>query len=272
MKEPKRVLFLSQEIYPYLDEETDLRMLNRKLPQVCQERGIETRTFMPKLGEINERRNQLHEVIRLSGMNIVINETDHPLLLKVASIQQARIQIYFIDNDDYFHRRKGFTDSNGKEYHDNDERSIFFVRGSLETVQRLRWAPDVIQCSGWMSALAALYLKSAFGDSPFFSNTKVVVALDNCAFKTAFPASFARKAIIRGVKQNHVQDLLDKKVSYYKLMKMAIDNADAVTIQSPKVNKKLLDYALQKGIPCLPYTDGTPQSYVDFYQSLMDNN
>ena len=144
MKEPKRVLFISQEIYPYLDQKTPIRMMNRILPQACQEKGIETRTFMPKFGEINERRNQLHEVIRLSGNNIVINDTDHPVLLKVASIQSARIQIYFIDNDDYFHRRRGITDADGKEYDDNDERSIFFCRGSLDTVQKLRWTPNLV--------------------------------------------------------------------------------------------------------------------------------
>ena len=148
MKEPKRILFVTQEIYPYLDIETPIRLRNRQLPEFFQSQGFETRTFMPKFGEINERRNQLHEVIRLSGINLIISDADHPLLIKVASIQSARIQIYFIDNDVYFHRRKGVVDANGKEYKDNDERCIFFARGTLETMKKLRWTPDVIYCSG----------------------------------------------------------------------------------------------------------------------------
>ena len=269
MKEPSKVLFMSQEIYPYLDEESDLRLLNRRLPQACQENGIETRTFMPKFGEINERRNQLHEVIRLSGINITIDGVDHPLLLKVASIQQARIQIYFIDNDDYYHRRRGTADENGKEYSDNDERSIFYVRSSLETVQRLRWAPNIIQCSGWMSALAAFYLRTTFAESPFYAGSKIIVALDDVAFKNTFPASFARKLMIRGVKQEDVEDMMDKKISYYRLMKLAIDHADAVVMLTPKVNKKVLEYAQQSGKPLLPYTDGNTESYINFYKQLL---
>ena len=169
MKEPNRILFISQEIYPYLAEENPIRLLCRQLPEYFQSHGYETRTFMPKFGDINERRNQLHEVIRLSGMNLIIEESDHPLLIKVASIQSARIQIYFIDNDDLFHRRKGVVDEHGVEYADNDDRVIFYARGVIETVKKLRWTPNVIVCSGWMSALAPLYLKKAFNDEPFFA-------------------------------------------------------------------------------------------------------
>jgi starch synthase len=179
MKEPNRILFISQEIYPYLAEETPTRLLNRQLPEYFQSHGYETRTFMPKFGDINERRNQLHEVIRLSGMNLIISESDHPLLIKVASIQQARIQIYFIDNDDIFHRRKGVVDANGEEYADNDDRVIFFARGSIETVKKLRWTPNIILCSGWMSALAPLYHKKAYNNEPFFAHSKIVLMLDN---------------------------------------------------------------------------------------------
>ncbi len=176
MKEPNRILFISQEIYPYLAEETPIRVLNRRMPEYFQSHGYETRTFMPKFGEINERRNQLHEVIRLSGMNLIIEDTDHPLLIKVASIQQARIQIYFIDNDDLFHRRKGVVDENGEEYADNDHRVIFYARGVIETIRKQRWTPNIIVCSGWMSALAPLYLKKAFNDEPFFAKSKIVLA------------------------------------------------------------------------------------------------
>ena len=193
MKEPKRILFLSQEIYPYLAEETPIRMLNRRLPEMFQQKGFETRTFMPKFGDINERRNQLHEVIRLSGMNLIIDDTDHPLLIKVASIQSARIQVYFTDNDDLFHRRKGIADENGVEYPDNDKRCIFFARGVLETVKKQHWTPNIIHCSGWMTALAPLFLKRTYSDEPFFANAKVVLVIDDQEYQTPFSTKFAEK-------------------------------------------------------------------------------
>ena len=173
MKELKRILFISQEISPYLTEESPIRLLNRQLPEYFQGHGYETRTFMPKFGEINERRNQLHEVIRLSGMNLIIEESDHPLLIKVASIQQARVQVYFIDNDDYFSHRQMERDETGEDYPDNGERAIFFARGVLETVKKLRWVPDIIHCQGWMSAVVPLYVKTAYHDEPSFTNTKL---------------------------------------------------------------------------------------------------
>ena len=165
MKEKKytKILFISQEIFPYLPE-SDIANQSRYLPQAVQERGRETRTFMPKFGLVNERRNQLHEVIRLSGMNLIIDDTDHPLIIKVASIQSARLQIYFIDNDDYFQNRLQTCDENGLEYEDNDSRAIFYARGVLETVKKLRWVPDVIHCHGWLTALAPLYIKKAYAD------------------------------------------------------------------------------------------------------------
>src|SRR5690554_7514193 len=156
--ENTKVLFISQEITPYLPE-NELSVMARNLPQGIQERGKEIRTFMPRFGSINERRNQLHEVIRLSGMNLVIDDTDHPLIIKVASIQAARMQVYFIDNEDYFHRKQVVANSKGEEFPDNDERALFFARGVLETVIKLRWAPDLIHCHGWLTGLIPLYLK-----------------------------------------------------------------------------------------------------------------
>lgn len=270
MKEPKRVLFISQEIYPYLAEETPIRLLNRQLPQACQENGIETRTFMPKFGEINERKNQLHEVIRLSGINLVISDTDHPLLLKVASIQSARIQIYFIDNDDFFKRRKGVVDEQGVEYADNDERTIFFDRGTLDTIQKLRWIPNIVQCSGWMSALAPLYIRTAFHDTPFFGKTKVIVGITDEEFSTPFGPDFAEKLRFEGVNKDCVAAIEGQEVDYITLMKFAIDHADAVAIQSTNARQELIDYAQQKGLPIIPYQDGDTAQYIDFYNSLME--
>ena len=174
--ESKKVLFISQEITPYLVE-TKLSKISRYLPQGIQERGKEIRTFMPRYGSINERRNQLHEVIRLSGMNLIIDDTDHPLIIKVASIQSARMQVYFIDNDDYFQRKHTIADSSGKEFEDNDERALFFARGVIETVKKLRWAPDIVHCHGWMSALVRVYLRNIYNDEPLFTNYKIIYSI-----------------------------------------------------------------------------------------------
>lgn len=255
MKEPRRILFVSQQIYPYLDTETPIRLRNRQIPEYFQSKGFETRTFMPKFGEINERRNQLHEVIRLSGMNIIIADTDHPLLIKVASVQSARIQIYFIDNDDYFHRRKDVVDESGEEYKDNDERCIFFARGVLETVKKLRWTPDIIYCSGWMSALVPLYVKKAYADTPFFENTKVVLSLDNEEYKKPFGTKFVDKLLIDGMLQGDVRSISGLPVGYEDLMRLAIDNSDAVVIDAPEVNTRLNNYLHNTGKIILPYTE-----------------
>ena len=168
----KRVLFVNSEIYPYLPE-SPIANIGRYLPQGIQERKKEIRSFMPRYGCINERKNQLHEVIRLSGMNIVINDVDRPLVIKVASISAARMQVYFIDNEDYFHRKSIYHDADGNFFKDNGERAIFFARGVLETVKKLRWAPDVIHCQGWISHILPLYLKKAYIDDPIFSNSRL---------------------------------------------------------------------------------------------------
>ena len=275
MKEPKRILFISQEICPYLAEETPIRLLNRQLPEYFQGHGHETRTFMPKFGDINERRNQLHEVIRLSGMNLIIEESDHPLLIKVASIQSARIQIYFIDNDDLFHRRKGVADEKGIEYSDNDDRVIFYARGVIETVKKLRWTPDIIVCSGWMSALAPLYLKKAFNDEPFFANSKIVLMLDDNEYVKAFPTKFSDKLRIVGINNTDVRSLAGFPVGYEELMRLAVDYSDAVVYAMPKVNQRVANYAETKGIPILTYeetenlNDACKRQW-DFYQTLLE--
>ena len=277
MKEPNRILFISQEIFPYLAEETPMRLLNRQLPEYFQAHGYETRTFMPKFGEINERRNQLHEVIRLSGMNLIIDDTDHPLLIKVASIQQARIQIYFIDNDDLFHRRKGVVDTDGVEYADNDHRVIFYARGAIETVKKLRWTPNIILCSGWMSALAPLYLKKAYGDEPFFANSKIVLMLDDNEYSKPFGTNFSEKLRIDGITNNDVRSIAGFPVGYEELMRLAIDYSDAIVYASDKVNQRLVNYAETKSKPTLPYIDqeevaDTCKRQWDFYQTLLEKN
>jgi len=189
-----KVLYVSQEITPYLPE-SEMSVIGRNLPQAIQERGKEIRTFMPKYGCINERRNQLHEVIRLSGMNIIINDADHPLIIKVASIQAARMQVYFIDNEDYFQRKYLFHDDQGNYFNDNDERAIFFARGVIETVKKLQWPPDIIHCHGWFAGLLSVYVKKVYDDDPAFRNSKVVWSVYNNEFSKTLDKSFKKSLL-----------------------------------------------------------------------------
>src|SRR5680860_646054 len=193
--EKKKILYISQEITPYLPD-SQMSDIGRHLPQGVQEKGREIRTFMPRYGCVNERRNQLHEVIRLSGMNLVINDTDHPLIIKVASIQAARMQVYFIDNEDYFQRKHVMADSKGVEFNDNDERAVFFARGVLETVIKLRWAPDIIHCHGWLTSLVPLYLKKYYYNDPLFKNSKVIYSMYNDDFKKSLNNGFSEKLLM----------------------------------------------------------------------------
>ena len=270
MKKVTKVLYISQEIFPYLPE-SELSNMGRYLPQAVQDRGRETRTFMPKFGAVNERRNQLHEVIRLSGMNLIIDDTDHPLIIKVASIQAARMQVYFIDNDDYFHRKNTIADEAGEEYEDNDERTIFFVRGVMETVKKLRWTPDVIHCQGWMTALAPLYIKKAFNDDPFFKHSKVVYSVFNDEFKKPFRDLFPERLMLEGIEKKHVAQFKDKVIDFATLSKFAIDYSDGVIQSSPEVNEDVLKYISSKKVKFLPYQpeDDYVDAYVQFYDSLI---
>lgn len=266
----KRILYISQEITPYLPE-SPIATNSRYLPQAIQEKGQEIRTFMPRFGNINERRNQLHEVIRLSGMNIIIDDTDHPLIIKVASIQAARMQIYFIDNDDYFKRKATAVDDDGVEYPDNDQRSIFYVRGVLETVKKLRWIPDIIDCHGWMGALTGLYIKTAYKDDPCFKDSKVIYSLYNDDFKNPFSADFSKKVKFDGIKDKDVASVQGKEVSYEILSKFAIDYADGVIQSEANINANVLDYAQKSGKKFLPFPGILPESIDpinDFYNNL----
>ena len=271
MSKVKKVLYISQEIYPYLPE-TAMSYMGRYLPQSVQERGRETRTFMPKFGHINERRNQLHEVIRLSGMNLIIDDTDHPLIIKVASIQSARLQVYFIDNEDYFQRKHIAHDENGEEFEDNDERIIFYARGVLETVKKLRWSPDVIHCQGWMTALAPIYIKKAYEDDPFFKNSKIVYSIFDDDFKKPLRESFKEKMLIDGVEPAHLNGFKEVPTCFLALSKLAIDFSDGVIQASPEVNQAVVDYTNAKNKQFLSYQspDNYAGAYVEFYDNLFE--
>mgnify|MGYP000903248900 FL=1 len=201
-----KVLYISQEITPYLPE-SEISKIGRYLPQGIQDKGKEIRTFMPRFGCVNERRNQLHEVIRLSGMNLVIDDTDHPLIIKVASIQSARMQVYFIDNEDYFQRKFVLTDEKGEYFADNDERAIFFSKGVLETVKKLRWSPDIIHCHGWLTAFAPIMIKKAYADDPLFAKSKVVYSVYDDDFGTPLDTNVRKKIIMDGIAKKDVEIL-----------------------------------------------------------------
>ena len=269
MKEPIKVLFIAQEIKPYLPD-SEISVICRELPQYMQEHGCEIRTFMPCYGNINERRNQLHEVQRLSGMNLIIDDTDHPLIIKVASIQSARMQVYFIDNDDYFRRKGVVSSESGEEYEDNDERSIFFVRGVLETIKKLRWTPDIIHCHGWMTSVAPIYIKKLYHDDPFFENSKVVYSVYDNGFKNDFRAGFETRLRLDGIGSEDVAKVTDKPVSYVDLCEFAIDYSDAVIAATPEIDAQVSQYAEQSGKPFLPYTEDYKPAYMEFYEQLME--
>jgi len=263
--EKLKVLFVTQEITPYLPE-SEMSVIGRYLPQGIQERGKEIRTFMPKFGTINERRNQLHEVIRLSGMNLIINDSDHPLIIKVASIQSARMQVYFIDNEDYFQRKFIFSDEDGKEFTDNDERTIFFARGVLETVKKLRWPPDLVHCHGWMASLIPMYIKTAYRDDPIFNHTKVVYSVYENDFKKPLKSSFRNKLLIDGVLDKDIA--LIRNPNYINLSKLALSKTDGAIIASENINPNIRDFINKRKMPVLEYQN--EKDYVDAYARFYD--
>ena len=224
---------------------------------------------MPKYGCINERRNQLHEVIRLSGMNLIINDTDHPLIIKVATLQSARMQVYFIYNDDYFLRSSAKEPETSLHPEDNDERSIFFVRGSLETVKKLRWIPNIVHCQGWISALTPLYLKRVYHDDPTFANVKVVYSLFSDKFDGTFASNMVEKLRFDGIDDPIVNAIDTQNIDYTTLSKLAIDFSDGIIIAQEGVAPELIDYAKASGKPVLDYVaDDCATAYADFYKSL----
>src|SRR4030042_5205513 len=261
--EGTKVLYVAQEITPYLPE-SEMSVITRNLPQGIQDLGKEIRTFMPKYGCINERRNQLHEVIRLSGMNIIIDDSDHSLIIKVASIQTARMQVYFIDNEDYFFRKYMLQDAEGNSFEDNDERAIFFTRGVLETVKKLQWAPDIIHCHGWFTNLIPLYIKKLYYDDPLFMDSRVILSIYHDEFNNPLNSSFKKKLESEGITGKNI-DIL-KNPDYINLTRVAIDLSDGVIVGSPNVRTEIIKYLKQSDKLFLPHqgTDDYIHSYSEF--------
>jgi starch synthase len=238
------------------------------LPQGLQEQGKEIRTFMPRFGCVNERRNQLHEVIRLSGMNLIIGGSDHALLIKVASVQAARMQVYFIDNDDYFYRKYTVCDEDGIYCPDNDERAIFFARGVLETIRKLRWQPDVVHCHGWFAGLVPLYVKKAFREDPLYSKVKVVYSVYNDGFEGRFNPDFKTKALTDGVTKKDMAVL--EPLDYVALSKLAINFSDGFITVGNQLNPEVEEHLKTTKKPIIQHSPETYiQDYGAFYEKLV---
>ena len=264
-----KILFINTEVMPYLPEDR-MSSIGRRLPQELQDAGHEVRIFMPRFGPINERRNQLHEVIRLSGMNLIINDTDHPLIIKVASIQAARMQVYFIDNDDYFTHRKIYGDG-AKEYTDNAERCVFFARGVIETIRKLRWKPDVIYCQGWFSAIAPLYIKKSFGEDPCFRGAKVVFDIFDNGYKNPLPSNFYSTVKREGVLKADLSETKDKLVDLTMLYRLAIKFSDGLIISdhTPEADA-IREFAESRGLKIMDVAgkDFDTHDYDDFFEQF----
>jgi starch synthase len=266
-----KVLFVSQEITPFL-EHTEVANVARRLPQGVQEKGREIRTFMPRFGLINERRNQLHEVIRLSGMNLIIDDSDHPLIIKVASIQSARMQVYFIDNEEYFQRKMIFRDAKKKFFKDNEDRMIFFCRGVLETVKKLGWSPDVIHCHGWMTSLIPFFIKTGYKDEPMFRNSKVVYSSYLQDMEETFSANLPKKLKMDGVSADDLKLYKDPTMANIHLAAMKL--SDGVIKGCEGKNTSIENFLKKAGKPVLNYQpfdeDGNfVTACSDFYDEVL---
>ncbi len=268
MANKKKVLFVMQEITPYVPENF-MSKIGRILPQGIQEKGKEIRVFMPRYGIIKERRHQLHEVIRLSGMNVIVNDTDHSLIIKVASIPSARMQIYFIDNEEYFHRKALVQDENGNFFKDNDERIIFFSRGVLETVKKLRWEPDIINVHGWLGALVPLYVKKAYQEDPIYKNSKVVYTIYDNGFDQPLNKQFKSKAKFDIISDKDLD--LVKNPTFQNLTKLAIKYSDAVALATENPDPEILKFIEKQNIPILPFVpeEKIVEKYSEFFDNLL---
>jgi len=269
--EKKRILFVVNEMTPFL-ELTKIAELTRELPQAIQEKGMEIRVFMPRFGCVNERRNRLHEVIRLSGMNIVVNDTDNPLIIKVASIPQARMQVYFLDNEDYFQKKFVFHNSSNKFLKNNDERAIFFCKGVVETVKKLGWMPDVVHCHGWMAALMPLLIKNKYANDPIICNSKVIFSVYENSFKESLSNNFLNMLEMDGASRDEIGYM--QKPTCANVYKMGMQYADAIIRGSETLDPEVEQYMGTQIVdkPFLDYQseDTYIDTYYDFYNAMLE--
>ena len=264
----KRILYVSSEVVPYLAE-NEVSLMSYDAPKMINEQGGQIRIFMPKYGSINERRHQLHEVIRLSGMNLVVNDMDMPLIIKVASIPKERIQVYFIDNDEYFKRKSTFSDEDGVLYPDNDERAIFFTKGVIETIKKLNWVPDIIHVQGWMASLLPTYLKNYYKDEAIFADTKIVTSIFEEGFEGTLSESMHNKVAFDNLPKEDIADF--EKATYQNIMVNAIKNSDGVILASANIPSDLTKYIESSNKPFLPYAtkEAFAEAYTTFYNQFL---
>jgi len=257
---------VSSEVIPYLPE-TEISSMSFEAPRMVNSNSGQIRIFMPRYGNINERRHQLHEVIRLSGMNLVINDMDMPLIIKVASIPKERMQVYFIDNEDYFKRKATYADEDGNYFSDNDERAIFFAKGVVETVKKLNWAPDIIHVHGWLASFLPLYLKNYYNNEPLFENSKIVTSVYGQGFPDTLDNQLIEKIKFDGIEESLVKEL--KEPDYVNFMKVALTHSDAVIVGSETLPEALEDFLNKLEKPVLKYhnKEDFSSAYLDFYTS-----
>ena len=262
----KKVLIVTQEMQPYT-EATQLAEIARQLPQYVQENGMEIRVLMPRYGTINERRHRLHEVVRLSGMNIIVDDDDYPLIIKVASLPEARMQVYFLDNEDFFKRKAIFANKEGKPFDDNADRMVFFCKGVIETVKKFGWPPDIIHCHGWMTSLLPLYVKTAYKSEPLFQDSKIVYSVYESDMEKHIGGSFEDKATINNLSTDDLDAF--RKDDGIHLHEGAMAYADAV-VKTDGLSKDLLGAIEASGKPTLN-TEGEDflADYMEFYGSLI---
>lgn len=262
----KRILYVSSEVVPYLPE-TEIASTAFNVAKKAHSKGVQTRIFMPRFGVINERRHQLHEVIRLSGMNLIINDMDMPLIIKVASIPKERMQVYFIDNDEYFKRKAIFSDEDDQLFSDNDERAIFFAKGVVETVKKLNWAPDIIHVHGWMASLLPIYLKEYYSEEPLFSESKIITSVYDTNFEGVLNPQLAEKMKFDKIPEDKISIL--EEPSYTNIIKNAVSNSDAIVQGSPQIPNEIVDEIEQKQLPLLSFQeDDSFEEYLNFYSQF----
>jgi starch synthase len=266
--EDKRILYVSSEVVPYLAE-NEVSLMSYDVPKMINDQGCQIRIFMPRYGNINERRHQLHEVIRLSGMNLVVNDLDMPLIIKVASIPKERIQVYFIDNDEYFKRKATFTDEEGVLYPDNDERAIFFAKGVVETVKKLNWVPDIIHVHGWLAGMLPVYMKHYYKDEALFAQTKIVTSVYGQGFEGTLDLGMINKVKFDEIPGDAIAEL--QTPDYENLVKVAVNHSDAVIIASENVSPSLTKFIESSGKPFLPFApkEKFAEAYTSFYKNTV---
>lgn len=266
----KKVLIVTQEMSPFTDP-SELADLTQRLPKYLNEKGMELRVLMPKFGTINERRHRLHEVVRLSGMNIIVDDDDYPLIIKVASMPEARIQVYFLDNDDFFRRKSVFVDESGESFEDNVDRMVFFCKGVLETVRKFGWAPDIIHCHGWMTSLIPAYLKTAYKTEPLFQHSKVIYSLYNDEMEEKMPENFFVKAAINNMT---AQDLTAFQNGVgITLHQGAVAFSDGVIIGSENLSESVHKVLEGNNRPVLDYQAEEPlPGVVEFYNTFLEEH